>query len=57
MYTHAGVRSSVVLVATGTLLEHHPAEADQGLVVGVDPDDLGTAADLFVDSLQRVVEA
>ena len=29
-------------------------EADHGVVVGEDPDDIGAAADLFVDALQRV---
>ena len=37
------------------LLEQQRAgEADHGLVVGEDPDDVRAAADLFVDALQRV---
>ena len=32
----------------------HPGEADQCGVVGEDPDDVGAAADLLVEALERV---
>jgi hypothetical protein len=33
-----------------------PGEADQARVVGEDADDVGAAADLFVEALQGLVE-
>ena len=32
----------------------HPGEADQALIVGEDPDDVGAPADLAVEALERV---
>jgi hypothetical protein len=32
----------------------HPGQADQAVVVGEDPDDVGAPADLAVEALQRV---
>jgi hypothetical protein len=32
----------------------HPGQADQALVVGEDPDDVGAPADLLVEAFQRV---
>ena len=32
----------------------HAGEADQALIVGEDPDDVGAAADLAVEALERV---
>jgi hypothetical protein len=32
----------------------HPGQADQALVVGEDPDDVGAPADLAVEALERV---
>jgi hypothetical protein len=32
----------------------HPSQADQRLVVGEDPDDVGASADLLVEALKRV---